>query len=57
MMEKRQWAETRTWEIPYVHEEKGLYFESDRALKQTAQGDWGVFFSGDIQNLPGCFLV
>jgi len=27
------------------------------ALEQTAQGDFGVAFSGDIQDLPGCCPV
>ena len=30
------------------------YFKGDRAQKRAAQKGYGVSFSGDIQNPPGC---
>lgn len=54
--DKRQWAQSRTQEVPYKHE-KLLYFEGDTALKQSAQRVCGVSFSEDIQDLAGHFLV
>lgn len=44
-------------EVPYAPEEKFLYFDSDRALEETAHIGSGVSFSGDIGNLSGCFSV
>lgn len=35
-------------------QEEELFVEGGRALEQAAQGRAGVFFSGDIQNSPGC---
>lgn len=55
--DKWQWAQTGTQEVPHERKEKLLYFDGDRALEQTAQRDCGVSFSGEIQNLPGCFPV
>jgi len=34
-----------------------LHCESDIALEQAAQRGCEVSFSGDTQNLPGCFSV
>ena len=49
-----QWTQTGTQKVP-SKSKKELYCEGDRALKQTAHRDCVISFSGDIQNLPGCF--
>ena len=36
---------------------KDFFTEDDRALEQTAQKDYEVSFSGDIQDTSGCFPV
>ena len=56
MIEKDQWAQTATQEVPYLNKEE-LYCEGDRALGQAAQRGCGFFFSGDIHNLSGCLTV
>jgi len=32
-------------------------FEDDGLLEHTAQRGCGISFSGEIQNMPGCFNV
>jgi len=54
---KGQWVQTEIQEVPYKHEKKMHYCEGYRALKQATQRHCRVPFSGDIQNLPGRFLV
>lgn len=51
--DKRQWAQTETQEVPSEHEEQFIYCEVDIAVEQAAQRR--ISFSGDIQNLTGCF--
>ena len=51
--DKRQWAQTEAQEVPSEHEEELLPSEGDGALEQVAQGGGGVYFPGDIQDLPG----
>jgi len=52
--DKGQWAQTEAEEVLSEHEEELLHSEGDGALQQAAQGGCGVFFSGDIQDPPGC---
>lgn len=54
--DKGKWAQTETQEASYEHESKLLYFEDYIVLEQAAQRDFRVSFSGDIQNLPECYL-
>lgn len=54
---KGQQVKTGTQKAPYKHKEKLLYCENDRALEQAAQGDCGLSFAEDVQNLPGHFPV
>ena len=42
--------------FPLKHEKEILYFEYDIALEQAAQRGCASF-SGNIENLPGSFLV
>lgn len=50
--DKGQRAQTRPHEALSEHKEKLLYFEGDRALKQTVQRRWGLSLSGEIPNPP-----
>jgi len=55
--DKGQQAQTGIHFVPYKHEGKILNLEGDRALEQAAHRGCGVFFSGNIQNSPGCLPV
>jgi len=48
-----QRAQREVQKVPSEHEEELLHSEGDGALEQVAQRGCEVFFSGDIQNLPG----
>lgn len=37
--------------------QKQFHSTGDRALEHTAQESCGVSIFGDVQDLPGCFLV
>lgn len=55
--DERQWAKTEAQQITAEYESVFLYCEDDKAVEQVAQRGCGVFFSGDIQNPPGCHPV
>ena len=48
---------TGAQEVPYKHEEKLTHLDGARAVEQAAQRGCAVYFSGGIQNPPGCFPV
>ena len=51
-LDKGQWAQVGTQEVPPQYEEK-LSCEGAIAVAQAAQGGCGFSFPGDIQNPPG----
>lgn len=53
---KGQRTETRTQRVPYAHEEKLLYCESDGVLEQAIHRD-SVLSFGEIQDPSECFPV
>lgn len=53
LSDKRQWAQTRTQEVPSKHQEALLSCAGDGALEQIAQRGCGVSNHGDIQKLHG----
>jgi len=42
--DKGHWAQTGTEEVPHEHKKKPLYFEGDRALKETAKRGCGILY-------------
>jgi len=50
----RQKLEHRKFHLSMI---KDFFTEDDRALEQTAQKDYEVSFSGDIQDTSGCLPV
>lgn len=56
IQDKKQQAQTETWEVPSEYEEKLTFCEGDGAQK-AAQRAYGVSFSGDTYNSSECFLL